>query len=95
MRQQVSVRYKDSKSGETWIVVHQARATYDIKKKSLKRVSESGWTRLGSITRYCEPRGDGLRWRDLGRNESKETFPSLKKCLLAFIEELKSRRNNN
>ena len=95
MRQQASVRYKDPKTGKTWIVVHKARSEYDIKRKCPRRVSEGGWTRLGSITRYCEPRGNGLRWVDLGSTESAECYSSLKKCLLAFITELSNRHNSN
>lgn len=95
MRQQVSARYKDPETKKTWVVVHKARATYEIKRKAPKWVSESGWTLLGTITRYREPRGDGLRWKDLGKNESAQIYSSLQKCLVAFIDEMKRRRKES
>lgn len=86
-----SVRIKD-KDGRNWVVVHKARSEYDIKKRCSPRSFVGGWNRLGSITRYCEPRGDGLRWKDLAGNES-DTHKSLKACLISFISEMETRRD--
>lgn len=78
------------KDENRWTIEHHARSESDIFKEYYVDGVGAGKQRLGKITNYCEPRGNGYRWEDLGGRES-ECYPSKKRCLLAFIAEMEQR----
>lgn len=86
-------KHKD-KNGKQWTVEHKARAESDIFKECSTAAYVAGKQRLGKITQFCEPRGDGYRWEDHGGVES-ECYSTEKECLLGFIAEMERRREEN